>query len=95
MRVWCGPAADPFYLDLHHLAHVLEGLQNEQPIENGEWTPAQAASTFTGSQICAIVLEIPHSDVELGRAAGSACGPAPSLPPTPAVGARSTELASR
>ena len=36
-----------------------------------------------------------HSDAELGRAAGSACGPAPSSPPTPAVGARSTELASR
>jgi len=65
VRAWCGAAADPFYLDLHHLAHVLEGLQNEQPIDNGEWAPAHAASTFTGSQICAIVLEIPHGDAEL------------------------------
>ena len=72
VRAWCGPAADPFYLDLHHLAHVLEGLQNEQPIEDGEWAPAQAASSFTGSQICAIVLEITHSDAELrpGRPIG-------------------------
>jgi hypothetical protein len=72
LRAWCGAAADPFYLDLHHLAHILEGLQNELPIENGEWTPAQAASTFTGSQICAIVLEIPHSDTEVrpGRPIG-------------------------
>ena len=72
VRAWCGPAADPFYLDLHHLAHILEGLQNEQPIEVGEWTPDQAASTFTGSQICAIVLEIPHGDAELrpGRPIG-------------------------
>jgi hypothetical protein len=72
VRAWCGAAADPFYLDLHHLAHILEGLQSEQPIGNGEWAPAQAASTFAGSQICAIVLEIPHSDAELrpGRAIG-------------------------
>lgn len=72
VRAWCGAAADPFYLDLHHLAHVLEGLQNEQPIDNGEWTVAQAASSFTGSQICAIVLEIPVDDTELcsGRPIG-------------------------
>jgi hypothetical protein len=72
VRAWCGAAADPFYLDLHQLAHILEGLQHEQPIEFGEWTPAQAASTFTGSQICAIVLEIPHYDAELrpGRPIG-------------------------
>jgi hypothetical protein len=72
VRAWCGAAADPFYLDLHQLGHILEGLQHEQPIEFGEWTPAQAASTFAGSQICAIVLEIPHSDPELrpGRPAG-------------------------
>jgi hypothetical protein len=72
VRAWCGAAADPFYLDLHHLAHILEGLQNEQPIDNGEWTPAQAASSFTGSQICAIVLQIPDSDAELrpGRPIG-------------------------
>ena len=72
LRVWAGAAADPFYLDLHHLAHLLEGLQNEQPINNGDWTADQAASTFTGSQIAAIVLEIPHRDVELrpGRRIG-------------------------
>jgi Domain of unknown function (DUF4331) len=72
VRAWCGGAADPFYLDLHQLAHILAGLQGEQPIDNGGWTPAQAASTFTGSQVYAIVLEIPHSDPELraGRPIG-------------------------
>ena len=72
VRAWCGAAADPFYLDLHQLAHILEGLQHEQPIEVGQWTPAQAASTFAGSQICAIVLEIPGTDQELrpGRPVG-------------------------
>jgi hypothetical protein len=72
VRAWCGAAADPFYLDLHQLAHILQGLQSEQPIDNGEWTPAQAASTFAGSQVYAIVLEIPHGDAELrpGRSIG-------------------------
>ena len=72
VRAWCGAAADPFYLDLHHLTHILEGLQHEQPIDDGDWAPAQAASSFAGSQVCAIVLEIPHSDAELrpGRPIG-------------------------
>jgi Domain of unknown function (DUF4331) len=72
VRVWAGAAADPFYLDLHHLAHILDGLQNERPIDNGGWAPGTAASSFTGSQICAIVLELPHSDAELrpGRRIG-------------------------
>jgi hypothetical protein len=57
---------------LHQLAHILDGLQNEQPIDEGEWGPARAASTFAGAQICAIVLEIPHDDAELraGRPIG-------------------------
>jgi Domain of unknown function (DUF4331) len=72
VRAWCGAGADPFYLDLHQLAHILEGLQREQPIDNGDWTPAQAANSFTGSQICAIVLEIPNTDTDLrpGRPIG-------------------------
>jgi len=64
-RVWAGAAADPFYLDLGHLSHIIEGLQHKQPIDFGDWTTAQAASSFTGSQICAIVLEIPDTDPRL------------------------------
>ncbi len=72
MRVWAGAAADPFFLDLGHLAHILEGLQNEQIIDNGGWTPDQAVNTFSGSQIFAIVLEVPDGDPELrtGRQIG-------------------------
>lgn len=65
IRVWTGESADPFYLDLGHLGHILGGLQNRQPIDNGDWTPAAAASSFTGSRVNAIVLEIPTSDSEL------------------------------
>ncbi len=65
IRAWAGPAADPFYLDLHQLAHIIEGLQNGKQIELGEWSAEDAASTFAGSQVCAIVLEVPRSDADL------------------------------
>jgi uncharacterized protein DUF4331 len=65
LRLWAGAAADPFYLDLHQLAHVLEGLQNSKPIELGEWAATDAASTFAGSEVYAIVLEVPSTDATL------------------------------
>jgi len=72
LRAWAGEAADPFYLDLRQLAHIIEGLQNLKPIELGEWTESDAASSFAGSQICAIVLEVPDGDALLspGRGVG-------------------------
>jgi hypothetical protein len=70
--VWAGAAADPFYLDLGQLGHVLEGLQHREAIEFGDWAAAGAANTFAGSEIAAIVLEIPGSDPQLspGRQVG-------------------------
>lgn len=65
-RVWAGPAADPFYLDLHQLAHIIEGLQGRTAITLDEWSQESAASSFTGSSICAIVLELPGLDERLG-----------------------------
>ncbi|MDF8266529.1 DUF4331 family protein [Luteipulveratus flavus] len=65
VRVWAGEAADPFYLDLGHLGHILAGFQNEQPIDNGDWTPTAAKSSFTGSRVDVIVVEVATSDQEL------------------------------
>lgn len=72
IRVWAGAAADPFYLDLGHLAHIIEGLQSKQPIGFGDWTQAAAASSFTGLSIAAIVVEVPSTDQRLhpGRQVG-------------------------
>jgi hypothetical protein len=73
LRAWTGAAADPFYLDLHQLAHIIEGLQHREPIELDGWAQADAASSFTGSQACAIVLEVPVTDplLRAGRAIGA------------------------
>lgn len=65
ITVWAGTSADPFYLDLNHLAHVLEGLQHQRRIAFGDWTAAAASSTFAGSRVSAVVLEVPSSDAEL------------------------------
>jgi hypothetical protein len=72
VRLWTGAAADPFHLDLHELAHVVEGLQSGEPIQLGEWTSDGAASSFAGSEVYAIVLEVPATDRRLtpGRRIG-------------------------
>lgn len=72
IRAWAGEAADPFYLDLDQLSHIIKGLQSGAPIQFDDWVPAKAASSFEGSSIYAIVLEIPGSDAELpaGRRIG-------------------------
>ncbi|MCL1869149.1 MAG: DUF4331 domain-containing protein [Promicromonosporaceae bacterium] len=72
VTVWAGAAADPFYLDLHHLDHILEGLQHGTPIDDGDWTTEKAESSFTGSQVEVVVLAVPTTDPELrdGRQVG-------------------------
>ena len=72
LRIWAGQAADPFYLDLNELSHIIEGLQHKTPIALGDWTPEKVASSFTASSVFAIVLEVPVTDQRLssGRDAG-------------------------
>ena len=64
-RVWAGAAADPFYLDFDHLVHIIEAVQHKNPIDLGDWRPESAASSFTGSQVYAIVLEVATTDDQL------------------------------
>ena len=65
LRAWAGLARDPFYLDLHHLGFILEGLQGKKPITYDGWTPESAASSFDVSRVSVIVLEVDTSDPEL------------------------------
>lgn len=65
VRVWAGLVRDPFYLDLHHLTHVLDGLQHKAPITFDDWTPGSAVNSFDDSRVSAIVLEVDTSDPEL------------------------------
>jgi hypothetical protein len=69
LRLWAGPVADPAYLDLQ-LAHIVEGLQEGKSICG--WTADAAAASVAGSQVWAIVLEVPLTDPRLraGRRVG-------------------------
>ena len=64
VRVYAGGAHDPFFLDLNLLKAV------DTVIQHGEDVPlmdvsASAANSFADATVDAIVLEIPHSDVEV------------------------------
>ena len=69
LRLWAGPVADPAHLDLQ-LAHIIEGLQEGTPI--GGWTADAATASVAGSQVWAVVLEVPLTDPRLraGRRVG-------------------------
>ncbi len=62
LRVWAGAAADPFYLDLGQLSPIVEGLRGGTAIDLGDWRADTATSSFTGSSVFAIVLEVPDGD---------------------------------
>lgn len=72
VHAWAGAAADPFYLDLYQLAFIIKGLQTKTSINTKDWQPNSAKSTFLGSTVFAIVLEIPDTDPLLtaGRTIG-------------------------
>lgn len=65
VRAWAGNAAEPFYLDLNHLAFMIKGIQSKTPIQIEGWSPETAASSFVGASVRAIVLEVPYDDSEL------------------------------
>jgi hypothetical protein len=67
VRAWAGRALDPFYLDLAQLGAIGTAVRSGAPIHYGEWAPAEAKNTFEGSNVFAIVLEIPFADELVSR----------------------------
>jgi hypothetical protein len=66
LRLWTGRAADPFYVDLTQVVAVNAALKRGAKIELPGWRPEIAQSSFTGSFIHSIVLEIADDDPRLG-----------------------------
>ena len=83
-------AADPFYLDLRQLADIIEGLQNNKPIEFGEWTVSQASAASQACRSARLSSRSPGQTRSCARDATSACGVPSSWPPTREAGVRST-----
>ncbi|MGK5683608.1 DUF4331 family protein [Actinoplanes sp. URMC 104] len=68
VRVWAGRAAEPFYLDLRQLGAIDQVVQHGQRADLRP--PADVASTFTGSTVSTIVLQVPHTDPQLSAGRG-------------------------
>ena len=66
LRLWTGRAADPFYVDLTLVFAINAAVKRGTKIELPDWRPEIAESSFAGSYIHAIVLEIADTDPRLG-----------------------------
>ncbi|MDP9844827.1 DUF4331 family protein [Streptosporangium lutulentum] len=65
LRLWAGRARDPFYVDLTQVRAINAAVRNGARIELPGWGPNAAKSSFAGSTIHAIVLEIADRDPRL------------------------------
>jgi hypothetical protein len=90
IRVWAGRIADSFYIDLSLLALVNAAVAKGTAPDLSGWNPQEARNSFAGTTVETIVLEVPTPTRGCARVPGSASGPPPSWPPTPAAGGRST-----
>jgi hypothetical protein len=59
LRLWAGPAPDPFYIDPTVLKAVGEAFHHGTKVDLSGWQAATAVNLFTGTQVSAIVLELP------------------------------------
>ncbi len=59
LRVYAGPVADPFYLDLRQLALIDEAVQNATRANLSGWWNGPARNSMAESTVESIVLELP------------------------------------
>ncbi|MFI0468296.1 DUF4331 family protein [Saccharopolyspora sp. 5N102] len=60
IRIWAGPAADPFYIEPNVITAVKTAVAEGGPIDLGDWDSSEAANLFAGTNVSAIVLEVPN-----------------------------------
>jgi hypothetical protein len=66
LRAWAGRARDPFYVDLTQVRAINHAVKNGSKVELPGWATNSAKSSFAGSTIHSIVLEIADRDPRLG-----------------------------
>ena len=97
IRIWAGRTQDSFYIDLSLLADRQRGdgrREPRRPVAGGgrRRRAEQFRRARSSSRSCS---RSPTPIRSCGPARGSACGPPPSWPPTPAAGGRSTGPGTR
>ncbi|WP_433466968.1 DUF4331 family protein [Spirillospora sp. CA-128828] len=66
-RVWAGPAADPFYINGAAVGAVKEAVANGTPVDFAAVDHGHATNLFAGTNVGAIVLEIPDSAFDVAE----------------------------
>lgn len=61
VRLWAGPAADPFFIDGSVIGAVCAAVANGSPCALSAFNPADPANAFAGTNVSGIVLEVPDS----------------------------------
>ena len=59
VRIWAGPAADPFYINGPVVSAVAQAVQGGMPLDVRALAAAEPANIFAGTNVHAIVLEVP------------------------------------
>ncbi|MFC7643153.1 DUF4331 family protein [Streptosporangium lutulentum] len=95
LRLWAGRARDPFYVDLTQVRAINAAVRNGARIELPGWGPNAAKSSFAGSTIHAIVLEIADRDPRLSADRRIGVWVTTKLATDAAAGGRSTGRAIR
>ena len=60
VKVFVGRAGDPFYLDGTVVTAVLTALRNGAAVDLSAFDPQRASNLFAGTNVTAIVLEVPE-----------------------------------
>jgi hypothetical protein len=64
VRLWAGPAHDPFFLDGEVLAAIGDAFAAGTRVDLSAWSPAAAKNApFGSNEVYAIVLEVPDADL--------------------------------
>jgi hypothetical protein len=61
IRIWAGSAADPFYIEGNVIGAVKKAVAEGTSVDLNQWDSRKAASIFAGTNVNAIVLEVPDA----------------------------------
>jgi hypothetical protein len=74
VRVWTGPAGDPFWIEPDVLHAVGHAIQDGTTIDLSGWDPTKAKNLFAGHTVHSIVLEVPDPELLAGATAPHKAG---------------------
>jgi len=63
LRVWAGPAGDPFWIEPDVLHAVGHAFQDGKSVDLSGWDASRARNLFAGHTVYAIVLEVPDREL--------------------------------